>query len=374
MIAVSPRPIRRRLNRPQNRASRRGYTLIEMLVSAGILAFGLILLSALFPVGGIARKNAADDTFAHTHARNVLAVLQAMGADGIDDAAAPGVITAGDAFVPFTNNISLNSSGIPDANPLSAGLGESTAYGIPFIAPPAENYIYQAQLHQRGEGVDLYGPTTENLVARYPRRSLIRDVTQNLRDGYDRRVPEAVDASVPTYEHRLLVRRPAAGDPYEVAVFVFRREEVAVPEALVINDFDRDGDSDSQNFGDITYWDDNSAASEFRNEINLTTGDQIGDLNNSEVFDLEFDTGGIRNHRMMIREVAPNTEPTYIAEIVGSFVHDSDELVAVLGSGRPPAFRNPATVGSSPAAGDFIEYEIYWLPARTAAIVTGIIP
>ncbi|MEQ9461962.1 MAG: type II secretion system protein [Phycisphaeraceae bacterium] len=337
------------------RNHRRAYTLIEMLVAAGILAFGLILLSALFPVGGIARKNAADDTFANTHARNVLAVLQAMGQTQVLDRS--GVTTPLAGFEPLVVEIDPSDEPLRNAISPSASDRRETLFALPIIPSPSDPWLYQAQTDTRS--LTRGATNTDTIIAHYPFIDSYRIVANTLGNArFDNRYPLAPDAPDPTYDHRLLARA-TADQPLEAAVFVFRREDARDPNALVINDFNNNNEVDPTPFGLI------EISGALSNELDLATSGAIGDA--TTTYGLEFPTGGIRNHSILMVGTNLPQEPAFITRIVGSFDVD-DDLFAILGADRPPAQVNPASPGTP------IEFEIFWLPARTATIVTGLIP
>ncbi|MEQ9453099.1 MAG: type II secretion system protein [Phycisphaeraceae bacterium] len=340
------------------RNHRRAYTLIEMLVAAGILAFGLILLSALFPVGGIARKNAADDTFANTHARNVLAVLQAMGQTQVLDRS--GVTTPLAGFEPLVVEIDPTDEPLRNANSLIPSDRRETLFALPIIPSPSDPWLYQVQTDTRS--LTRGATNTDTIIAHYPFIDSYRIVANTLGNArFDNRYPLAPDAPDPTYDHRLLLRRTTTNAPIEAAVFVFRREDARDPNALVLNDFNNNSEVDPDPFGPV------NITGAFQDTLDFEdTVANIGELAADETYQLEFPTGGIRNHSiLMVANTAGN--PAYITRIVGSTDRE-DNLVALLGADRPPAIDDPF---GTPAV---IDYNIFWLPARTATIVTGLIP
>ncbi|MCL2639900.1 MAG: prepilin-type N-terminal cleavage/methylation domain-containing protein [Phycisphaerales bacterium] len=60
-----------------NRLTRRGFTLVEVLIAVFILGIGLIMVIAVFPVGGEWTRQATESTVSQNVAQNALAILQA---------------------------------------------------------------------------------------------------------------------------------------------------------------------------------------------------------------------------------------------------------------------------------------------------------
>ncbi|QDU71660.1 type IV pilus modification PilV family protein [Mucisphaera calidilacus] len=362
--------------------ARHGYTLVEMLVSAGILAFGLILLAAMFPAGGLARRQAADDIFAHIHARNLLATLQAIGKDEIDDlldddpgfAYTTAAYFGGLAFKPLVDKLDYDNLGGDPLDFIAAGAGpdperDHTVYRLPYLSAPQAPYRYQKTRLKR------YGQNNSEIIAHYPHDDSYLIANSPIDNRFDNRYPDARSAPSRVYDHRFMIRRASAEAPFEFAVFVFRHEDANGPhnvtgtpvnaDTIIINDFDGDGERDTVLFFDARY----VLSDPFLEQVNLGDNTTIGDLGNASSYLLELPTSGVRNHSILMQSDAAGF-PAYVTRIVGT-IDDDDEIVALLDGGRPPALVDPA-VGLTTA--NLRPHIIHWLPARTATIVTGIIP
>lgn len=354
--------------KPTTTPQQHGYTLIEMLVSAGILAFGLVLLASLFPAGGLARRIAADDTFAHIHARNVLATLEAIGKAEFDTLTNSDSVTGSSTlFLPLATELDGH-------NPLSDNENE-TVYNLPYPAPPNDPYTYQQTIKDR------FNENENDIIAFYPHDdSYILTGNLSLSDDFDDRFPDALEAPQHTYDHRILVRERANAEAsVELAIYVFRRDDAngisnasgnpISPDNIVINDLDGDFETDTNPYAPVRYED----SAPYYEELNLDGGlanATIGDLGNTSAYDIQLPTGGIRNHTILLQAGNLGGNPAFVSQIAGSRDED-DDLIALLGSGRPPARIETSTAHNMT---NTVWYVVYWLPARTATIVTGKLP
>src|SRR5271170_4830714 len=63
--------------RSQKSEARRGFSLIEVMLSVFILGIGLIMVATIFPVGADWTRQTAQNDVAQTVAQNALSVIQA---------------------------------------------------------------------------------------------------------------------------------------------------------------------------------------------------------------------------------------------------------------------------------------------------------
>ena len=211
-------------------STRAGITLMEVLISIGILAVGLTAVITIIPAAGLQAQKAL------TESTKTNAGLAAMG-----DAITHGILTLPPSAIPCVVD--------PIGNNAFAGLGLATLDGLTGVAAVEFNRSTAGQVIAnevfRSQDDLLY--SLQNSGQDDPPQPVFYFVDEN-NDGQLNESTEAVEKRMSEGIYSWLATLvPAGGENYQMSVVSFHRREVSTPVPyLVGEDADYDGQLDAQ--------------------------------------------------------------------------------------------------------------------------------